>query len=236
MPAPSTAENATSAIPIMSAAAVAAVRPGLRIALRRASPPAAPAIRWPGRPSTDARRGTSRGEISATAMNSSSEPGASSARRPSASMPGANMPSPSTVERQGARDRREQRSAAADPPGRDVGALAHRGDRRDARRPQRRAEAGEDGDDDPDGERDDDRPRAEHRARRRAGRCPPTRTRRSAASPGRRRPRGPISEATVPIASASTTTDRSTCRRVAPSARSSASSRERCATVIESVL
>ena len=46
----------------------------------------------------------------------------------------------------------------------------------------------------------------------------------------------PIAEAIVPIASASTTTERSTCRRVAPRARSSASSRERCATVIESVL
>ena len=46
----------------------------------------------------------------------------------------------------------------------------------------------------------------------------------------------PITEATVPSASASTTTERSTWRRVAPSARISASSRERCATVIESVL
>ena len=46
----------------------------------------------------------------------------------------------------------------------------------------------------------------------------------------------PITEATVPMASASTTTERSTWRRVAPSARSSASSRERCATVIDSVL
>ncbi len=38
----------------MSAAAVAAVRPGLRIALRRARPPATPAIRCPGLPSADA--------------------------------------------------------------------------------------------------------------------------------------------------------------------------------------
>ena len=34
----------TSATPIISALAVTAVRPGLRIALRRASPPAAPPI------------------------------------------------------------------------------------------------------------------------------------------------------------------------------------------------
>ena len=46
----------------------------------------------------------------------------------------------------------------------------------------------------------------------------------------------PTSEAIVPMARASTTTDRSTCRRVAPRARSSASSRERWATVIDSVL
>ena len=46
----------------------------------------------------------------------------------------------------------------------------------------------------------------------------------------------PIAEAIVPTTAASATTDRSTWRREAPSARSSASSRERCATVIESVL
>ncbi len=46
----------------------------------------------------------------------------------------------------------------------------------------------------------------------------------------------PISEATVPITSDSVSTDRSTWRRLAPSARSSASSRERWATVMDSVL
>ena len=46
----------------------------------------------------------------------------------------------------------------------------------------------------------------------------------------------PTSEARKPITSASPSTLRSTCRLVAPSVRSSASSRERWATVIENVL
>ena len=40
----------------------------------------------------------------------------------------------------------------------------------------------------------------------------------------------------MPITSVSTITERSTCRREAPSVRSVANSRVRCATVIESVL
>jgi hypothetical protein len=67
------------------------------MALRRASTPAEPAIRAPGRPSVPASPGTSRGEISATAMNRSSAPGARSARRPFTSMPGPNSPRPSTA-------------------------------------------------------------------------------------------------------------------------------------------
>jgi hypothetical protein len=46
----------------------------------------------------------------------------------------------------------------------------------------------------------------------------------------------PIAEASSPITNDSSTTERSTCRREAPSVRSVASSRVRCATVIESVL
>ena len=46
----------------------------------------------------------------------------------------------------------------------------------------------------------------------------------------------PTIEPISPIISASSRTELSTCRRVAPSVRSSASSRERCATVIENVL
>ena len=235
IPAPSTAENATSAIPIMSAAAVAAVRPGLRIALRRASSPAVPAIRWPGRPSADASRGTSRGEISATPMNSSSEPGANSARRPSASMPGANMPSPSTpsasapVIAANSGARRPMRPAGMSAPSR----IAVTGETRVALsagpRPANRVTM---------------MPTASETMIVRApktvsvdGRSMPADANTPLRSLARPMPAAsPISDATVPIASASTTTERSTWRRVAPSARSNASSRERCATVIESVL
>ncbi len=46
----------------------------------------------------------------------------------------------------------------------------------------------------------------------------------------------PISEAASPTRTASPSTDRNTCRRLAPTMRSSASSRVRCPTVIENVL
>ena len=49
-------------------------------------------------------------------------------------------------------------------------------------------------------------------------------------------PSSPSSEAIRPIRPASSTTERSTWRRLAPSVRSSASSRVRCATVIVNVL
>ena len=53
-PAATTVTSVTSAMPIVSAVAVATVRPGWRIALRRASPPAAPPSACAGRPSSDA--------------------------------------------------------------------------------------------------------------------------------------------------------------------------------------
>ena len=62
-PWPSTATNVISARPIISAAAVEAVRDGLRIAFWRASCPAAPPKRAPGAPSTSASGRTSRGAI-----------------------------------------------------------------------------------------------------------------------------------------------------------------------------
>ena len=46
----------------------------------------------------------------------------------------------------------------------------------------------------------------------------------------------PITDANTPIRNASSNTEVSTCRRVAPSVRNVASSRVRCATVIDSVL
>ena len=46
----------------------------------------------------------------------------------------------------------------------------------------------------------------------------------------------PITEDSRPTSSASAVTERVTCFPLAPSARSSASSRDRCATMIENVL
>ena len=46
----------------------------------------------------------------------------------------------------------------------------------------------------------------------------------------------PISEAVKPVIAASPTTERNTCRRLAPTTRSSASSRVRWPTVMENVL
>ncbi len=46
----------------------------------------------------------------------------------------------------------------------------------------------------------------------------------------------PISEATSPVSAASPSTEPNSCRRLAPTTRSSASSRVRCPTVIENVL
>ena len=71
----------TSAIPIISAAAVAAVRPGLRWAFRSASLPAAPPMRRAGMPTTRASGRTSRDESIATPTNSASTPTPSKAKR-----------------------------------------------------------------------------------------------------------------------------------------------------------
>ena len=67
-PLPKTATNETSVSPIISAAAVEAVRPGLRIAFSCASRPAAPPSRAAGRPTTWASGRTSRGAITARPM------------------------------------------------------------------------------------------------------------------------------------------------------------------------
>ena len=66
--------NVTSATPIMSAAAVTAVRPGWRTEFSRASRPVMPVARSIGRPMTVASGRTSRGESSATPMKVSAAP------------------------------------------------------------------------------------------------------------------------------------------------------------------
>ena len=74
IPAASVATSVTSASPIISAAAVEAVRCGFRRALSRASCPAAPPNCAAGAPSTAASGRTSRAEKSATPRKIRSAP------------------------------------------------------------------------------------------------------------------------------------------------------------------
>ena len=83
MPAPRVATSVTSARPIISAAAVRAVRTGLRCELRSASRPAAPAIRSEGLPTADAIGTTRREETSQKATNMNRQP----SRSPGATSP-----------------------------------------------------------------------------------------------------------------------------------------------------
>jgi hypothetical protein len=80
--------NTTSARPIISAAAVVAVRPGLRIAFSRASRPVSPRSASSGRPVTDASGRTSLGENRDTPNSIRAAPPPSSpAAVPESSMP-----------------------------------------------------------------------------------------------------------------------------------------------------
>ena len=74
IPDASTATEVTRAMPIISAAAVDAVRPGFRIEFARARRPALPPIFVAGHPSTVASGRTSHAEISATPTKRSSAP------------------------------------------------------------------------------------------------------------------------------------------------------------------
>ncbi len=76
-PWPRTATNVISAIPIISAAAVEAVREGFRVALSRARSPATPPSFVPGQPSTNASGRTVRLAFRATPRKTISVPRAS---------------------------------------------------------------------------------------------------------------------------------------------------------------
>ena len=91
-PAASTATSVTSASPIISADAVVAVRPGFRIALPRASDPAAPPIFVAGQPSTRANGGTSVGASIATPMKSPTAPMPTASSRSFVVKPPTNSP------------------------------------------------------------------------------------------------------------------------------------------------
>jgi hypothetical protein len=81
----------TSARPIISAAAVAAVRCGLRIAFWRARPPETPS-RANGRPSREASGRATLEAASPTPTNSASTPTASDRSRDPAAIPSAKRP------------------------------------------------------------------------------------------------------------------------------------------------
>ena len=87
-PAAKTVTNTTSASPIIRAAAVVAVRPGFRMAFSRASRPVRPRTRSKGRPVSEARGRTRRGENSETPNRISAAPPPSSpAALPESSIP-----------------------------------------------------------------------------------------------------------------------------------------------------
>jgi len=78
-------------MPIMSAAAVDAVRPGFRTEFPRASFPAAPPIALAGRPTIAASGRTRRDEIMATPMNSKITPPAMESNREAVSRSSLNI-------------------------------------------------------------------------------------------------------------------------------------------------
>ncbi len=93
-PAANTVTNDTSASPIIRAAAVAAVRPGLRTAFSRARRPDTPRKRSTGLPTTDAMGLTIRGLSRATPMNTATAP------IPTHASPGESAPkTPSSISR-----------------------------------------------------------------------------------------------------------------------------------------
>ena len=234
-PAASTATSVTSASPIISADAVDAVRPGFRIALPRASVPAAPPSRVAGQPSTRASGGTSVGASIATPMKSAAAPMPIESSRSFVDSPPTNSPTsiraiePTMVSSATYGPKRAKRDGGRTAPSRTAaigGTLVARIAGRSAAisvipmpmasettivRVEKTVPA--------------------------CGRSMPTLTN-SAFSPlARPSPRkSPVSDATTPITNASSITDQRTCRRVAPSVRSVASSRVRCAIVIDSVL
>ena len=86
-PAAKIVTKATSATPIISAAAVAAVRAGLRIEFSRARRPLTPNSRSSGAPTSQASGRTSCGENSATPRNTATAPPPSVAAAPEPDAP-----------------------------------------------------------------------------------------------------------------------------------------------------
>ena len=230
---PSTATNETSASPIIRAAAVEAVRDGLRTTFSLASRPATPPRRRDGIPTIAASPVTSRDATPAMPRTVRSVPSPSASRFPpepiepvSVAFASSARPTASTTAPTIGPSRFRRGSTA---PSRTAAIGATRVARNAGARPAssvtptpttsattnvRSAYTGSDcGSSSPSAAKISVRPFANPM---------PTAM--------------PTAEATTPIAAASRRTERSTCRRDAPSVRSVASSRTRCAIVIDSVL
>ena len=155
--------NVTSAIPIMSAAAVAAVRPGLRWAFRSAILPAAP----PDAPSRDADDARERADEPRREHRDADEQRQDA--EPEQGEPVADGDvvgeRPVAEREDGQRDdrARDVRREAGEAAARHRRALPHGGDRRHPGRADRREEAGDERHERPDEQRDDDRARREDR-------------------------------------------------------------------------
>ena len=142
-PAAKIEAKVTSATPIMSAAAVTAVRPGWRTEFSRASWPVMPVARSIGRPMTFASGRTSRGESSATPRKVSAAP---PPMNEIAALSDFRLPN-SPTHMSAHADREQQPGADGHPPPAPAlhrhDALAQRLHRRHARGAQRRRDAGD---------------------------------------------------------------------------------------------
>ncbi len=222
----------TSASPIIRAAAVIAVRPGLRIAFSRAIRPETPRKRSSGLPTTEAIGRTSLGLSRATPRKTVPAP------TPTQASPGSSTPnSPSRI--------RAIPSAVRATP---IAPCRRRWPLVSSTAPSRSPTTGGTRVARSAGISADPTVRVVPRSRETItvrlsttvpslGRSIPTLSKRAPIAGANAIPaKSPITEATMPIASASTTTAVMIWRRLAPRVRSSANSRVRWATVIEKVL
>ena len=152
----------TSASPIISAAAVEAVRAGWRIAFSRASEPETPPKRAPGQPSVEASGGTSFGATQCHADEADDDTEADREEALDAGRAGREAAEEQQSERNRERDEGRRQPEAGEA-GRREHALANGRDRLDARCAERRQQAGEHRHDGADDQRDD------HGARRKDG-------------------------------------------------------------------
>ena len=235
MPAANTVTNTTSASPIISAAAVVAVRPGLRMAFSRARRPVMPRRRSIGRPVTEASGRTSRGEKSDTPNRiSTAPPPRSPAAEPESSIP-PNSPTssiarpraPSTIATIVGSRPILRCSASSDSSSAAIGVM------RVARSAGARAASSV-----------TTTPTSSETTIVRGattvpvlGRSMPTALKSSLIRKAKATPPAmPVTAPSRPKTSASNPTERRICPREAPSVRSMPNSRVRCATVIEKVL